>query len=42
VAWSLREGDRAEIALAVGAVALASIVAAIAAPRDRRETPDAD
>jgi hypothetical protein len=40
VAWSLREGDRGPIALALGAVALASIVAAIAAPRTRRESPD--
>jgi len=37
VAWSLGEGDRGQIALAVGAVAVASIVAAVAAPRDRRE-----
>jgi hypothetical protein len=40
VAWSLREGDRPLIALAVGAVALTSIVAAVAAPRPRREAPD--
>ncbi|HET7798900.1 MAG TPA: hypothetical protein VFL38_00680 [Humibacillus xanthopallidus] len=40
VAWSLREGDRAQIAVALGAVALGSIVAAVAAPRNRRETPD--
>jgi len=32
VAWSLRESDRAPVALAVGAVAAASIVAAVAAP----------
>jgi hypothetical protein len=40
VAWSLREGDRVPIALAVGGVALASIVAAVAAPRAPREAPD--
>lgn len=40
VAWSLREGDRAQIAVALGAVALASIVAAIIAPRAPREAPD--
>jgi hypothetical protein len=40
VAWSLREGDRGALALAVGALALASIVAAVAAPRARRETSD--
>jgi hypothetical protein len=39
VAWSLREGDRPLIALAVGVVALTSIVAAVAAPRPRREAP---
>ena len=41
VAWSLRDGDRPLIALAVGAVALTSIVAAVAAPRPHRESPDA-
>ncbi|HET8988549.1 MAG TPA: hypothetical protein VFN43_08580 [Humibacillus sp.] len=40
VAWSLREGDRGQVALAVGAVALASIVAAVAAPRTPRDAPD--
>ena len=33
VAWSLREGDRVPLALAVGAVALVGIVAALLAPR---------
>lgn len=40
VAWSLREGDRGQIALAVGAVALASIAAAVAAPRAPGDAPD--
>ena len=40
VAWSLREGDRGALALAVGVVAAASIVAAAAAPRTPRDAPD--
>ena len=40
VAWSLREGDQGMLALGLGAVALASIVAAVAAPRAPREAPD--
>jgi MFS family permease len=39
VAWSLREGDRTALALAVGVVAAASIVAAAASPRAPRDTP---
>jgi len=41
VAWSLREGDQGALALGLGALALASIVAAVAAPRAPREAPDA-
>jgi len=41
VAWSLREGDQGALALGVGALALASIVAAVAAPRPSRESTDA-
>jgi len=41
VAWSLHESDRTPVALAVGLVAVASIVAAVAAP-GRRAEADAD
>jgi hypothetical protein len=41
VAWSLHESDRTPVALAVGLVAVASIVAAVAAPR-RRADADTD
>ena len=40
VAWSLREGDRGALALVVGVVAAASIVAAAVAPRAPRDAPD--
>jgi len=40
VAWSLHESGRTPVALAVGAVAVASIVAALAAPGRRDVRPD--
>ncbi|GAA2034885.1 hypothetical protein GCM10009740_26970 [Terrabacter terrae] len=40
VAWSLHESGRTPVALAVGAVAVASIVAALAAPGRRDPRPD--
>jgi hypothetical protein len=41
VAWSLREGDQGTLALGLGTVALASIVAAVVAPRGPRGAPTA-
>jgi hypothetical protein len=43
VAWSLQEADRTPVALAVGLVAVASIVAAVSAPGRRGgERPDGE
>jgi peptidoglycan/LPS O-acetylase OafA/YrhL len=42
VAWSLRESDRTDVAVAVGLVAVASIVAALASPGRRDEGDDTD
>src|SRR3954449_11513111 len=42
VAWSLRESGRTPLALAVGAVAVASIVAAVSTPGRRAEADEAD
>ena len=42
VAWSLHESDRDAVALGVAAVAVASIVAAVASPGRRDETDGAD
>jgi peptidoglycan/LPS O-acetylase OafA/YrhL len=42
VAWSLHESDRDPVALAVGAVAVASIAAAIASPGRRDDGPDGE
>ncbi|MGO4359582.1 hypothetical protein [Terrabacter sp. RAF57] len=43
VAWSLHESDRTPVALAVGLVAVASIVAAVSAPGRRADgSPDGE